>query len=116
MSVEMFESRIEGQARFQPISIAEASNLPARSSRSEEHTSELQSRPHLVCRLLLEKKNKARVPCFAPVPNRMLAVRSPGHKGSGGGRDPRVPRPAASAKAQCKQTWHVSRSSYVAQS
>src|SRR6266498_3602235 len=26
--------------------------------RSEEHTSELQSRPQLVCRLLLEKKNK----------------------------------------------------------
>src|SRR5690554_5907609 len=28
----------------------------ASSARSEEHTSELQSRPHLVCRLLLEKK------------------------------------------------------------
>src|SRR5690606_39832823 len=28
-----------------------------RSSRSEEHTSELQSRENLVCRLLLEKKN-----------------------------------------------------------
>src|SRR5436305_6801159 len=28
------------------------------SARSEEHTSELQSRPHLVCRLLLEKKNQ----------------------------------------------------------
>src|SRR5690554_7542618 len=27
--------------------------------RSEEHTSELQSRPHLVCRLLLEKKKKS---------------------------------------------------------
>src|SRR5690554_7645813 len=27
-------------------------------ARSEEHTSELQSRPHLVCRLLLEKKNR----------------------------------------------------------
>src|SRR5690554_7720554 len=27
-----------------------------RKQRSEEHTSELQSRPHLVCRLLLEKK------------------------------------------------------------
>src|SRR6266498_3746361 len=26
--------------------------------RSEEHTSELQSRPHLVCRLLLEKKKE----------------------------------------------------------
>src|SRR5436305_8583677 len=29
---------------------------PPSSQRSEEHTSELQSRPHLVCRLLLEKK------------------------------------------------------------
>src|SRR3712207_7928736 len=29
-----------------------------RSSRSEEHTSELQSRQYLVCRLLLEKKEK----------------------------------------------------------
>src|SRR3989442_10926556 len=29
-------------------------------ARSEEHTSELQSRPHLVCRLLLEKKKKFR--------------------------------------------------------
>src|SRR2546429_5371011 len=31
----------------------------ARASRSEEHTSELQSRLHLVCRLLLEKKKKS---------------------------------------------------------
>src|SRR3989442_8236497 len=31
---------------------------PEASPRSEEHTSELQSRPHLVCRLLLEKKKK----------------------------------------------------------
>src|SRR2546422_3524563 len=30
-------------------------------TRSEEHTSELQSRLHLVCRLLLEKKKKKRV-------------------------------------------------------
>src|SRR5690625_6130650 len=29
--------------------------------RSEEHTSELQSRGHLVCRLLLEKKNHATI-------------------------------------------------------
>src|SRR5690554_7517868 len=29
--------------------------------RSEEHTSELQSRPHLVCRLLLEKKKRTRL-------------------------------------------------------
>src|SRR2546429_3374674 len=31
---------------------------PNKSRRSEEHTSELQSRLHLVCRLLLEKKKK----------------------------------------------------------
>src|SRR2546429_4768645 len=31
-------------------------------ARSEEHTSELQSRLHLVCRLLLEKKNKNTLP------------------------------------------------------
>src|SRR5437660_9821403 len=31
---------------------------PAHIFRSEEHTSELQSRGHLVCRLLLEKKNR----------------------------------------------------------
>src|SRR5439155_26322173 len=31
---------------------------PSSASRSEEHTSELQSRGHLVCRLLLEKKKK----------------------------------------------------------
>src|SRR2546421_7800464 len=34
-----------------------ADRLPA-ASRSEEHTSELQSRSDLVCRLLLEKKKK----------------------------------------------------------
>src|SRR6266508_4070177 len=33
-------------------------------SRSEEHTSELQSRGHLVCRLLLEKKNNVVVPTY----------------------------------------------------
>src|SRR2546422_6306347 len=50
------------QCRLQPSAIltyAECA-LPSRSlgvsSRSEEHTSELQSRLHLVCRLLLEKK------------------------------------------------------------
>src|SRR2546422_5651658 len=37
-------------------------NLPGvASTRSEEHTSELQSRLHLVCRLLLEKKKKKKL-------------------------------------------------------
>src|SRR3712207_7951695 len=39
-----------------PASTASSPRPPA--SRSEEHTSELQSRQYLVCRLLLEKKKK----------------------------------------------------------
>src|SRR3989442_11889780 len=37
---------------------ATATTRSLKLKRSEEHTSELQSRPHLVCRLLLEKKKK----------------------------------------------------------
>src|SRR2546428_5288554 len=40
--------------------------------RSEEHTSELQSRSDLVCRLLLEKKKYGQCP---PCPNRCLRYR-----------------------------------------
>src|SRR3712207_7747270 len=36
-------------------------------ARSEEHTSELQSRQYLVCRLLLEKKNRGSCPRLPPV-------------------------------------------------
>src|SRR5258708_16317404 len=38
-----------------------------RLARSEEHTSELQSPDHLVCRLLLEKKNHTRPPPTPPL-------------------------------------------------
>src|SRR5690554_7378675 len=38
--------------------IEENKGFSVKDVRSEEHTSELQSRPHLVCRLLLEKKKK----------------------------------------------------------
>src|SRR5437660_5814916 len=40
------------------VSRADLVKLPVQAIRSEEHTSELQSRGHLVCRLLLEKKKK----------------------------------------------------------
>src|SRR5258707_4460192 len=36
-----------------------ASSVYSKEARSEEHTSELQSRQYLVCRLLLEKKKKS---------------------------------------------------------
>src|SRR2546429_5674079 len=41
-----------------PRVLLHAWQCPKDLSRSEEHTSELQSRLHLVCRLLLEKKKK----------------------------------------------------------
>src|SRR3712207_7062381 len=40
-------------------------NLAVRAARSEEHTSELQSRQYLVCRLLLEKKTHTTSPSFS---------------------------------------------------
>src|SRR5436305_3806897 len=39
---------------------------PAGDPRSEEHTSELQSRPHLVCRLLPEKQQSNHAPSRPP--------------------------------------------------
>src|SRR5690625_5584966 len=44
------------QFRAMWISLVENIDWPSEPGRSEEHTSELQSRGHLVCRLLLEKK------------------------------------------------------------
>src|SRR5690554_7327559 len=50
---------VEGfDAHFIAISAVLGGVKDIRDARSEEHTSELQSRPHLVCRLLLEKKKK----------------------------------------------------------
>src|SRR3712207_6906047 len=47
------EERERGRMRLRKAEGGEAVDLP---ERSEEHTSELQSRQYLVCRLLLEKK------------------------------------------------------------
>src|SRR5437870_13045604 len=41
--------------------LVQEKQLAASIQRSEEHTSELQSRGHLVCRLLLEKKKKIQI-------------------------------------------------------
>src|SRR5947209_15629165 len=49
-----------------PVAIPVTTKIMVRPSRSEEHTSELQSRQYLVCRLLLEKKKKACIPITVP--------------------------------------------------
>src|SRR2546422_2303718 len=63
----LFRSTCWGASRSGSTSIRWSTTSPGRRfssraararSRSEEHTSELQSRLHLVCRLLLEKKKK----------------------------------------------------------
>src|SRR2546429_5178962 len=55
-AVEGLRSNLRGKFRYASES-ATPMELRLDSMRSEEHTSELQSRLHLVCRLLLEKKN-----------------------------------------------------------
>src|SRR5258708_14901787 len=52
----LFRSRFERRIRL-PGGQYGTVRRAARLERSEEHTSELQSPDHLVCRLLLEKKN-----------------------------------------------------------
>src|SRR2546422_8944371 len=63
----LFRSLIAGQPRAETgwlpagprvANSSFAASTSPRRARSEEHTSELQSRLHLVCRLLLEKKKK----------------------------------------------------------
>src|SRR5206468_12537522 len=62
-----------------PGSVGGNANAPAPArERSEEHTSELQSRSDLVCRLLLEKKNNQRRPCsILPPARRIIQVSAP---------------------------------------
>src|SRR5690554_6996424 len=48
-----------GELAVLHLHVAKPPLEPGGGLRSEEHTSELQSRPHLVCRLLLEKKNRS---------------------------------------------------------
>src|SRR6266498_4960734 len=57
-AVKIVKSQLLPLATLVTPNLDEAAVLVGRriKSRSEEHTSELQSRPHLVCRLLLEKK------------------------------------------------------------
>src|SRR3712207_8501639 len=73
---ELVVALLAAEARTQPLMLivddihwADASSLQlltllARQMRSEEHTSELQSRQYLVCRLLLETKKEVSLRCY----------------------------------------------------
>src|SRR2546422_4886154 len=70
LSVDLDLLRMRGFAQDQPsqvlrfdvVGFAAVAALGVNLGRSEEHTSELQSRLHLVCRLLLEKKKIDNIP------------------------------------------------------
>src|SRR5690625_7107128 len=49
------------QTEYEAVRVRNANRKPRGTLRSEEHTSELQSRGHLVCRLLLERKKRRRI-------------------------------------------------------
>src|SRR5258707_8846591 len=49
---------LDGEEAVKRMTVAKGMKVTLFASRSEEHTSELQSRQYLVCRLLLEKKKK----------------------------------------------------------
>src|SRR5690625_6404869 len=57
VTTKAFKESFESNADYQTL-LQELRLLKADDRRSEEHTSELQSRGHLVCRLLLEKKKQ----------------------------------------------------------
>src|SRR5690554_4995890 len=52
------QEELPGDIEWHMIGHLQSNKVKYIAPRSEEHTSELQSRPHLVCRLLLEKKKK----------------------------------------------------------
>src|SRR5690625_4303479 len=54
----LLQKRSKQTIHQQVMIFPNTSHVVVRVVRSEEHTSELQSRGHLVCRLLLEKKKK----------------------------------------------------------
>src|SRR2546426_4486702 len=69
----LFRSLRRGES--QPLCRGPAPGNPGRlAPRSEEHTSELQSPCNLVCRLLLEKKNKYKIQSSDPKASAMPSV------------------------------------------
>src|SRR3712207_7015966 len=58
--VEVGDGAVAVEGHLRGVVEVELGPVERRPARSEEHTSELQSRQYLVCRLLLEKKKKNR--------------------------------------------------------
>src|SRR3712207_7143206 len=72
--VGLFGGGVERDRMIDPV-LDRKRQLVVRAIRSEEHTSELQSRQYLVCRLLLEKKSdQTRVRNFRSLPESRMPL------------------------------------------
>src|SRR3989442_9835911 len=71
---DQLKSGVVSPCRYEP-------GLQRTYERSEEHTSELQSRPHLVCRLLLEKKNTEEVRSYSALHRNVVRLSTPTNSG-----------------------------------
>src|SRR5947208_8852433 len=58
---DLLRPHVVAPAQLEPVDPHPARRLVDQALRSEEHTSELQSPDHLVCRLLLEKKKPSEI-------------------------------------------------------
>src|SRR2546422_3412519 len=70
----LFRSTVELQRQLEGRLHQSIREVGGRRLRSEEHTSELQSRLHLVCRLLLEKKKKTPTQTPPQTPEQLFAL------------------------------------------
>src|SRR5947209_16306719 len=76
----LFRSEVVQPLRFRQVAHDQPVGRHGRAvTRSEEHTSELQSRQYLVCRLLLEKKkqNRTKKATYKPRPDAIQQAREP---------------------------------------
>src|SRR5690348_18082248 len=77
----LFRSRAVGPRTGSPTPPPTAGSSGSRAAgRSEEHTSELQSPVHLVCRLLLEKKKKKKKSIYIQHINKQTQTSTPDHR------------------------------------
>src|SRR3712207_7512586 len=69
-AARLLDRRRQALLRLRLRHLVEGGDRHEAPARSEEHTSELQSRQYLVCRLLLEKKKKvcSGIPYLTPLP------------------------------------------------
>src|SRR5690625_6466064 len=74
LAMEVYVHRLRKYVGSYAFALGGLDTIAFTAGRSEEHTSELQSRGHLVCRLLLEKTNPKTISYYTPNALALLPV------------------------------------------